>query len=281
MKSEKFIQVFWQSPKNTNEGDFDNFGDILSKYIVEYFTEAEIVWKRPSDVKWYHKNKTVYLTAGSIASKANKYAVIWGSGLKEHYFKVKKVKKILAVRGPKTREILTNHGFTVPEIYGDPALLCPRIFPLIKSPKYIGIIPHYVDYDEVRDSFIDEDNYKVIDLKNPVESVVKEIIQCEVVLSSSLHGLIVPHAYGIPALQVIFSERISGDGVKYLDYFESLQIPIYKPLSVDLSLPKSVLIQNFEDFIKEHNGNSLPDPRILENTVKGLISVCPFNHKCR
>ena len=275
------ILIFWQTPRNTNEGDFDNFGDLISKSIIEYFTDREIVWKRTSDVRWYHKNRNIYLTAGSIVKQSNKYTTIWGSGIKELDYKIKGAKNICAVRGPRTRASLIERGFDVPEVYGDPALLCPLLFHVEKKPQYIGIIPHYVDFELVNPLFSKNGKYKVIDLTAPVVKVIDDIAKCKFVFSSSLHGIIVPHAYGIPCLQVEFSDKISGNGVKYLDYFDSLEINNYSPLRVNLQNSLKDIESALMNFYSEKQEESIPQEELLNKLIKQLIEACPFNEKNR
>jgi len=97
----------------------------------------------------------------------------------------------------------------------------------------------------------------------------REIRSCKYILSSSLHGLIVPHSYGIPAVQVRFSDRIYGDGVKYLDYYQSVALQSYDPLMISNASEITV------DAVKSHE-QSLPDAAVIANLCDGLMSVCPF-----
>jgi hypothetical protein len=69
------------------------------------------------------------------------------------------------------------------------------------------------------------DDAILIDTLQPVESYVNQLTSCEAILSSSLHGLIIAGAYGIPAARISFGEDIGGDGTKFVDYFESVQMP--------------------------------------------------------
>lgn len=59
----------------------------------------------------------------------------------------------------------------------------------------------------------------VIDVSNPWTEVVDAIRSSDVVLSSSLHGLIVAEAYGIPASWIRISDRLQGGSFKFNDYY--------------------------------------------------------------
>lgn len=199
-----------------------NFGDIITPYLIE-----KISHKTP---KYVNKDFSVYeknlLAVGSIVRMATKNTVVWGSGAMNSGEKISPDADYRAVRGPLTRQLIIDQGGTCPEIYGDPALLLPLFY----SPKTVkryryGVIPHYVDYAQVVEWYKDDPDIKVINLlTSDIESVIDEIYECENVLSSSLHGIIVAHAYGVNAAWVRFSNKLAGDGIKFQDYFASVGI---------------------------------------------------------
>lgn len=51
---------------------------------------------------------------------------------------------VRAVRGPVTRAILMDYGYSVPEVYGDPAIIMPEIYKAVplKNRKKYGLITH-------------------------------------------------------------------------------------------------------------------------------------------
>lgn len=54
------------------------------------------------------------------------------------------------------------------------------------------------------------------------KSVIDKIVSCEIVISESLHGLIVAETYGIANIWVEFVKHPNYWNFKYEDYFESI-----------------------------------------------------------
>jgi Polysaccharide pyruvyl transferase. len=182
------------------EPKLSNFGDVLSLKIVERIV-GESVRVCNSNPKVHVKK---LLAVGSIMSFARDTDVIWGSGVngkllayEDYHFKNIDVR---AVRGPKTRQFLQEvMHVECPEIYGDPALLMPYLFPEFKrsdSPKYdYIIIPHYREL-----ALYPKELYpNVVYPTDPWEEVLQKILDSSFVIASSMHGIIVAEAYGIPA----------------------------------------------------------------------------------
>lgn len=134
--------------------------------------------------------------------------------------------KILAVRGRLTNEKIINDGYKGCNVFGDPALLLPLIVKPSSEKKYnLAIIPHWREYDYFQSKYGGQ--YKVLDIRTTdVEYFVKELTLCKYVLSSSLHGIILSHAYNIPALWIKHG-YIDTDGFKFYDYFSSVELPFY------------------------------------------------------
>lgn len=195
-----------------------NFGDILSPYILTRYNY---------DVKFVHWNN-IHLAdticVGSIARLAKRGIRVLGSGIISTKEILDPSATWIWARGPYTRNRVIELGGTCPEIYGDPALLLPRLFAgAARKTHNIGIVPHHVDYDFVKAHY---PNYKVINLvSSDIEQVITEITECEKIISSSLHGIITANAYGIPAAWVKFNKLI-GDDVKFRDYAESVNARI-------------------------------------------------------
>lgn len=162
-----------------------------------------------------YQDRLHYLCVGSILCYCDPGSVVWGSGCLSWQDKINnRPHKILAVRGPLSREVLMRQGIDCPEIYGDPVLLLPRFYnPQIIKKHKMGVVLHWGDHDKAKM------------FKNPILSdlsaydFIDRILECEAIVSSSLHGLIVADAYGIPAAQMALSE--DHFQFKFDDYYES------------------------------------------------------------
>lgn len=220
----------------------NNFGDILNPIVVEYLTG-----KKTKRVATAYTKKIHLLGIGSILNRANKNSIVWGSGfIKDESFIMAPPKKILAVRGPKTRKRLLELNIECPEIFGDPALLMSTIYnPKIEKKYKLGIIPHYVDFNDKRLKHLNDDSVLVIDICNPDPfRVIDQLLQCEKIASSSLHGLIVSDAYHIPNVWVRFSDKVVGGDFKFLDYFQSIDRATRTPYIIGETIAVKDLIDN-------------------------------------
>ena len=193
-----------------------NFGDTLNGPLLEWL-----------GIDYTHTNNHEtgkYFCIGSIIRLA-KNATILGSGIIREVDEIDPKCTIRFVRGPLTRDRVIEQGGDCPEIYGDPALLAPRFIQPRKKKYKVGFVPHYWNHNPGmidRYKFLGWEFINVLN-SNPIE-VVQKITECEYIASSSLHGIIIAHAYGIPAAHVKFpgTKKIFGDGIKYSDYYASV-----------------------------------------------------------
>lgn len=196
-----------------------NFGDQLSPFIIKLLTNQKIK----------HTIKTEKLLAlGSIFFSLRNKDHVWGSGLlNPHHIKFALTAQNVtyhAIRGPKSRELLIEHGIDCPAVYGDPALLLPCLVKNNIEKKFrIGIVPHFSQLKFFNDAITYDEKIKIIDVEKPFHEVVREILACEIILSSSLHGIIVAEAYGIPAYMLTVEKPLHGDLFKFEDYFHATQ----------------------------------------------------------
>ncbi len=265
----KEIPLFYWSSIKFEGKQKENYGDLLSKYLVEKISGKKVKWVHPKKQAWYKINKVNFLAIGSILAHSSNDSIVWGSGIIDLKHDIAKA-DFRAVRGPKTRARLLELGFDCPEVYGDPALLLPEYYsPKVVKKYKVGIIPHYVDYKEVDSKNSENPDIKIIDLlTDNIEKTTREILECERVVSSSLHGIIVAHAYGIPAAFVEFSDKIFGDGVKFQDYF----------LSVSITNASKMIISDTElnTFEGENLEFLLPNAEVIRKRKTDLQNSCPF-----
>lgn len=271
--SSKTIPLFYWSEIKFIFKKKENYGDLLSKYLVEKISGKEIKWVHPKKQTWYKWDKTNYVTIGSIIHHASKDSIVWGSGIIDRKQQIVNA-DFRAVRGPQTRKFLMELGYECPEVYGDPALLLPKFYhPEVKKKYKLGIIPHYHDFEEIYHRYRDEQNILVVDLMTmDIKTVTRQILECEKTISSSLHGIIVSHGYNIPSIWVEFSDKIFGDGIKYRDYLESVEIPFYQAEFLDKKVP----LQKMEGLFMKYP--KLPKNSIINELQVGLMRVCPFKN---
>lgn len=190
-----------------------NFGDALTPWLIQKITGRDAVYVG-HDCQHQH-----FVLSGSILNWANHKAYVWGAGLGSLTDGVNCDARIFAVRGPLSRLRAISFGANAPAVYGDPALVLPKLYdPPAKKRFKLGIVPHYVDMYKVYELYKGEPEINVIDICSGIENVINEVVACEHIVSSALHGLIVADAYGVPSRWAKFTDSICGDGTKYWDH---------------------------------------------------------------
>ena len=206
-----------------------NLGDQLSPAILRWVSGKRSIW-----VSKKYRGKI--LGVGSILGALAKGDVVWGAGsIRGESIEPPSEVKFLAVRGPLTRDLIRGD---VPAVYGDPVLLLPRFHTLTMAERHaVGVIPHYVDRPFVD---ISDPEILLIDVRERWEKVVADILSCELILSSSLHGLIVAEAYGIPAAWIKVTDRVVGGNFKFDDYYLSTGRDRRQPIHWDRGIEEAI-----------------------------------------
>lgn len=250
--------LFWS--KSTN------FGDALSPLMYKFFSGEDAIYT-PT------QNSPKYLSIGSILNHAQSGDTVWGSGLAWLHDSVSDGLNITATRGRITKSICEKAGNSCPDVFGDPAMLLPLMYKPVEIVKYkLGIIPHIVDFNNL---IIPEKYYNEcikIDLNLPPEEVVSLVTSCDNIISSSLHGLIVADAYGIPNAWCKFSDRVLGDDTKFYDHFTAVRRCYMSPLLLK-GATNFTFDQMIEIISKCDQSKFTPADRQL------LLNSCPFNSK--
>lgn len=147
--------------------------------------------------------------------------VVWGTGIIDgRAVRTASHLTVASVRGPLTAASIAP-GCTT---FGDPGLLVGDMFQDRRKSHALGIIPHYVDEagPAVLAMTARFPQARLISVNAPAMQVVRAISECDIILSSSLHGLIVADALGIPNARLTFSDRIKGGDFKFADYGASV-----------------------------------------------------------
>jgi len=268
----KELLLYWWSERHIQKKDHENYGDLLGAYLVTKISGRPVKWVRAAKPGIKNYFKPVHATIGSILSHLGKKTTVWGCGINHRDERIV-ARKLLAVRGPLSRKRALENNLACPAIYGDPALLLPVYYQPVTAKTYtVGIIPHIVDVEMVKKLYENQPEVAIIDFRtNNVEQTTDAITSCAHILSSSLHGIIVAHAYGIPAVQVRFSDRIHGDGVKYHDYLLAVGLEAYEPETMTQAINTQLLLEK----VQQHPQN-LPNPAQIATLQQGLLAVCPF-----
>lgn len=234
--------LFWSHGEETDK----NFGDAINPMLFEQTTQKKVA-NSSKIINLF--NRPTYYFIGSILDNLNKSnAIVCGTGFQNENAKVlKKPSKIIAVRGPLTREIFLKQNIECPEVYCDPALLLPNIYmPNNIEKKYkVGIIPHYVDKEKFSElEIISNDlTHCFIDIEDNWKKIIDDICSCEYILSSSLHGIIVAHAYNVFGTRMILSDKIVGGDFKFDDYALSVSDKLLEKYIVDSSIDLNKVIE--------------------------------------
>lgn len=195
-----------------------NFGDSVAPYLLEHFADIDAQWSPPGQAK--------IVSTGSVLehlpAKWGGYIVGSGKLHEDSRLKIFSSKVvILALRGP-----LTAKGIPGDYALGDPGLLADELVTVATRKHALGIVPHWSDNELARNPlFLKYDPIIINARDNPLD-VIRQIGECKKIVSSSLHGLIVADAFGIPRrfeYPKIFNRQ--GGAFKIRDYSQSIRVP--------------------------------------------------------
>lgn len=211
-RSGSVLQTYWWR-------GVPNFGDALAPLLIKRFVDK--------DSEWTPAKNASLISIGSILehipSAWNGY--ILGSGKLRPESKIDlSAATILALRGP-----LSARGVKGSFAVGDPGLLAPDLVGYQEKKYDLGIFPHWKDHDLVpRFQKIIRPPHSVIVIK-PAEdplTTLRQIGSCRRIVTSSLHGMIVADAFGIPR-RVEMCDKLAKEGgdFKFRDYSASIRTP--------------------------------------------------------
>ena len=199
-----------------------NFGDALAPLLLEHFADVKVEWGTIS-----------HSQIASVGSILEHIPPLWdglivGSGriMENSRLHIQQMRsgitaKILSLRGP-----LTARGISGSYALGDPGILADELVGIQDKKWDLGIIPHFSDKtleQKFRTLVPVKHSIKVIHPSDDPLNVLRDIGSCHRIVTSSLHGMIVADAFGIPR-RVEYSPTLSKDGgdFKFRDYSASI-----------------------------------------------------------
>lgn len=235
----------------------ESFEDELSKIIVEKLAKKEVP---------HSETSPKLLAIGSILHCANDGDIIWGTGLHgpDNHYNFNTL-DIRALRGQITSAFVKTKSIPDPKIYGDPAILLPRLFDFEYHPRpCVAIIPHITDIQKVKMMLSNLNfNYCFIDPTEHYEQVIQKLLHCSFVVSSSLHALIVADVYMVPFRWMRLPGTVEPE-YKYHDYF----------LSTGRFDPKAA--KSIEEAL-ELGRHPIIDKKLLTKLQDDLIKSFPYD----
>jgi len=264
-----------------------NFGDALNPYLAEKISGIP--------PKFATKGLRIFACGSLLPHVKTADITVWGAGSPRRSAEVNPGAKFLAVRGPISREVVLRSGGTCPGVYGDPALLLPRYY----RPKISGqqsgcglILHHYHTLEGLPPIHPDVEVIPILRLGDKeIEGFIDQVAGKNFILSTSLHGIIVAHAYGVPAVWCCVRGQLNdvpGDDMKFHDYFATVGLEDMEPVNImsieaigpDLAqhatlprfMPDLDLLLRVSPFCALAENQS-GIPKVL-NTLKSFLSRC-------
>jgi pyruvyltransferase len=200
------VKVYWWNA-------VPNFGDRLTPLLISRFAGLEAEWAPADSAQLFAVGSIVEHIPGTDA-------IILGSGklLEETVLKGIYRKNILALRGP-----LTARGVRGDYALGDAGLLASELVVCTTKKYDLGIISHWSDVELNKNPIFAQFKPKLIDPRGDPLEVIKAISECRKIVSSSLHGLIIADAFGIPR-RFEYTKQFDREGgmFKFNDYSASI-----------------------------------------------------------
>jgi len=187
-----------------------NVGDRLALELVE-----RLLAGRGLTVARYTGGTRRLLSIGSVLHFAAVNDVIWGTGINGKLDSARLTAKPLdvrALRGPLTAAELHKHGIATSDVYGDPGILVSVAYPQQLNPQRdYWVVPHF------REKWWRFVGHPTLSPAQAPTAFLRKLVRARLVISSSLHGIVLAESYGIPA---IWLENQSGEHpFKYHDYY--------------------------------------------------------------
>jgi hypothetical protein len=255
------LKIFWYRCGRRH----GNFGDVLTPLLLDYFGVR---------CDWAPAEIADFVGIGSICEKipASFKGVIWTPGnLRDTHRNWFPDARVLALRGKQTIE-RTKCAYSSEILLGDGGLLCHLLAPRVRKRYKLGIIPHYVDenHETLKQVASRSGEICLIDICDEPHSVIRRVAQCETILSSSLHGLVLADSLHIPNRWLRAFANVIGDGFKFRDYYSVFGLERPEPL---VMLPMDNLDSLLSKIVDYGRPNIHQIQKSLLDSLKDLLGV--------
>lgn len=256
----------------------ENWGDDINYYFLREIVVRPLVLLNRTSLAVRLKLRNYLVIGSTIDMLCCARTEVWGAGIIDGNKPLKvKPRKVYAVRGPLTRKKLLAEEVECPEIYGDPALLTPLYYRPNKQKRYkYGIISHVSNQATVANLRMNGKcisecaDVQIINLGQYIHwhDIIDQVCECESILSSSLHGLIIAEAYRVPNVWIEFGKPLIGGHFKFHDFFMSIHCDREKPVTIHgVEIP----IYAINNEIARWKQGSID--------LQPLLKACPFKLK--
>jgi hypothetical protein len=256
-----------------------NFGDEIGPPVVKRILELYFrcttkdlatfnLWEKMNiDGGIMNRTQPCFMSVGSMFRMVRTGDHLWGTGVVSekvvpHRCKTSKEPfggqdlvtnlTVYSTRGPKSAghmEQYCSSFIKAPlESAGDGAVLIPFIFPEMfryssfdhmNNRKPYCVIPHHYErnHGEIKNI---SSHAHILSVQRTWENMTMELLKCDKVLSSSLHGVIMAEILGIPSRRLRMTNK-PGD-FKFADFYESYRSQEPKPLTPSISQALDMIV---------------------------------------
>ena len=243
--------------------DCNNLGDLANIYIGLKYKYTHF---KPFTCK--EKQNNCIFIIGSILKFCGNNNVIVGAGFKDNTGEINlQNNKVYCVRGELSKKATNSNVFMI-----DPGLIIRKLYTpnTVQTNKKILIIPHYnhkeffttdcSEYDIFNIQFNKDDlnmiktaDYNSVDTRNKIIELFNNkfdiINSYDLVMSSSLHGLVFAHALGKKTIYFEISECKNEPNYKFNDYYSIYKMKV-QPIKINKNHIPNI---KYSDYISKHH----------------------------
>ena len=249
-------------------------GDQLAPIAVQHASGRPTVWTRPAPDEHL-------LAGGSILHWATPLSHVWGTGL-DPAEPIGELdgERIWALRGKLTYDLLKPEISGLRDVpLGDPLYLVGRRVAALAPSRVVthrlGVVPQRANRDHPAIAHLrGQEGVLLLDIRDPVPTFFARMMACEAIAGTSLNGLILAEALGIPNLWLDFgADDDPARAFPYQDWFSLADKPAAAPLHLGPAPQASdlVAVSTLHDMKIDERALSTALPRpVLEE-----LSVAP------